>query len=68
MVSGSGRGEEQRRSRCKYTSRKTSTGRRKTEQGDAKIRPQDGERRGERMAGTEQVPTKDNREQSQRSE
>ena len=45
---------------------KISTGRRKTEQGDAKIRPRDGARRGERKVGTTQVPTKDNR--GQRSE
>lgn len=36
-----------------------STGRRKTEQGEAKIRPQDGERPGERRVGIEPVPTKD---------
>lgn len=48
MVSGPGRGEEHRRRRCKYT-----TGENvhkegwKTEQGDAKVRPQYGERRGE---------------------
>lgn len=44
---------------------KISTGRRKTEQGDAKIRPRDGARR-ERKVGTAQVPMKDNR--GQRSE
>lgn len=35
---------------------KMSTGKRKTGQGDAKFRPRDGERRGERKAGTEPVP------------
>lgn len=68
MVSGPGTGEGHRRSRWKDTSRKTSAGRRKTEQGAANIRPQDGEWPGDRRAGTAQVPRKDNRERGQRSE